>query len=180
VRVPPRAFQVTHAITLVGLIMAIVAGTDSSSSNPNTFGDAKTDRKVSAVLLLVSLVFSSCMVVFLASRARKVIPGDRIIVWCVLLALPFLFVRVIYIMLLSFDSADAMFNQAQPNIYIEAFMQILMEMIVYALFLTAGVSAPKTNPTDHPYGQGIELAPGKYQPSYANGREEHGEVRRDS
>jgi hypothetical protein len=179
VRVPARAFQVTHIITLVGLIMAVVSGSDSSSTNSKTLQSAKTDRKASAILLLVSLVLNTCMVGFLASRVRKVIPGDRVIVWCVLLALPFLFVRIVYYMLLSFDSSNSMFDPISPNIYVEAFMQILMEMIVYALFLTAGVSAPKTNPTDHPYGQGMELARGKYQPSYANGQGEAGEVRRE-
>jgi hypothetical protein len=173
VRVPPRAFQVTHLVTLVGLIMAVVAGADSASSNLSTLASAAKYRKVSAVLLLVSLIFSSCMVVFLASRARKVIPGDRVIVYCVLLALPFLFVRVAYTMLLSFNSS---INPSMPNIYIEALMQILMEMIAYSFFLAAGVSAEKTNATDHPYGRGMELAPKTYESSYENGREEHGAV----
>jgi hypothetical protein len=145
--VPSRAFQLTHVITLVGLIMAVVSGADSSSSNPNTLNSAKTYRKVSAVLLLASLVLSSLMAIFLASRARKVIPTDRVIVWSVLLALPFLFVRVAYTMLVAFDP---LISPLTPNIYIQAFMQILMEMIVYSFFLFAGVSAPKTNPTDHP------------------------------
>jgi hypothetical protein len=173
VRVPPRAFQLTHVITLVGLIMAIVSGTDLASSNPKDINSAKTYRKASAALLLVSLLLSSIMVIFLASRARKVIPGDRVIVHCVVGALPFLFMRVAYTMLVAFDKS---INPLAPNIWEESFMQILMEMLVYSLFLVAGVRASKSNPTDHPYGQGVELGQAKFSPSYANGEQEQGYV----
>jgi len=173
VRVPPRAFQLTHVVTFVGLIMAVVSGADSSSSNPKTLSSAKTYRKASSTLLLVSLVLSSCMVVFLFSRRRKVIPGDRVIVHCVLAALPFLFVRVAYSMIIAFDKSV---NPLAPNIWEEAFMQILMEMLAYTLFLIAGVRSSKSNPTDHPYGQGIELGQGKNAPRYENGQQEQGYV----
>jgi hypothetical protein len=173
VRVPPRLFQLTHIIVLVGLIMAIVSGSDAASNNPSTLDSARTYRKASAVLLIVALILISLMVVFLASRARLIVPGDRPIIRCALLAVPFLLVRVAYTLLIAFDKS---MNPLTPNIYIEAFMQILMEFIAYALFLAAGVMASKTNPVDHPYGQGLELAQGvpKYEPGYGSGREEHG------
>jgi hypothetical protein len=173
VRVPPRAFQLAHVVTLIGLIMAVVAGADSSSSNPNDLKNVKTYRKASAILLLVSLLLSACMVVFLASRARKVIAGDRVIVHSILIALPFLFVRVAYTMLNAFDTSV---NPLYPNIWEEAFMQILMEMVAYTLFLHAGVRAPKSNPADHPYGQGLELGRGKAAPGYPDGGQEQGYV----
>jgi hypothetical protein len=155
--------------------MALVAGIDSSSSSQNTRNDAITYRKASAVLLLVSLVFSSLMVVFLASRHRRVIPGDRIIIWCILASLPFLFVRVIYYMLLSFDYKDRKFNPLTPNIYVQSFMQALMEFIAYSLFLIAGVSAQRMNPSDHPYGQGLEIASGKPRRGFLAGYNANGQ-----
>lgn len=175
VRVPARAFQLAHIVTLVGLIMAVVSGADSASSNVNTLDSAKTYRKASAVLLLVSLLLSACMVVFLASRARKVIPGDRVIVHSIFIALPFLFVRVAYTMLNAFDKSIDPLN---PNIWEEAFMQILMEMLAYTLFLHAGVRASKSNDADHPYGQGIEIGSrrGNSKPGYPGVQQEQGYV----
>ena len=173
VRVPARAFQATHIVTLVGLIMAVISGAAASSSNANTLHRAKTYRKASSTLLLASLVLSSGMVVFLFSRSRKVIPGDRIIVHCVLGALPFLFVRVAYSMLIAYDKSV---DPLMPDIYEEAFMQILMEMLAYTLFLVAGVRSSKSNPTDHPYGRGVEFGRGKNTPSYANAQQEQGYV----
>jgi len=84
--------------------------------------------------------------------------GDRKIVYAAAASTPFLLIRTIYYILIAFDSHSKTFNAQSPNIYAQAFMQIVMEFIVFAIFLTAGLSSPSTKEAPHTYqGEGPEL-----------------------
>ena len=164
---PARIFQLIHIITLVGLIMSIVAGSESDPSNkPSTLQNAETYRKVSAVLLLVSAILNCLIVIRTTMAIKNVQPGDRVIVWCALASIPFLLVRVVYIMLIGFDQSS-LFDPLSPNIFIQSFMQILMEFICFALYLSAGLMSPRIDPSTHA-GGGSELLSGK-SGQYNNG-----------
>jgi hypothetical protein len=140
---PPRFFQVIHLIMTAALILTIIGASESSPSNsPSTLSQSLTLRKVAAILFLVSAVGATGLMLLYAGQFRLVHPGDKIIVICALLAAPFLIVRIIYSILVGFIN-DATFNFITPNVYVEAFMQALMEFIVFALFATAGLIAPK-------------------------------------
>jgi len=185
IRIPAKAFQFTHIITLVGLILAIVAGSESTSTQPSTLNNVRSERKAGAILLLVSALINSALVLFLISRVQHIIPGDRVIIWCAFFSIPFLLARVIYLMLVAFDYQSPDFsNYIAINIWVESFLQIFMEMIVFGLYLAAGLLAPRTTREEHPYGRGIELGPvarrvqerkqydDRYRREYGNDQEE--------
>jgi magnesium-transporting ATPase (P-type) len=155
-----RPFQIIHLAIIVGLILAIVAGSNSSSTNPSTLHDVQTERKAGAVILFVCAILNSLIVCYMVVHIRHVHYGDKVIVWCALLSVPFLLVRVIYIMLLAFDDKDSLFNPISPNIYIQAFMQIFMEFICFALYTTAGLLSPKMEKGEYA-GEGTELFSGR-------------------
>jgi hypothetical protein len=140
--------------------MSIVAGSESDPSNkPSTLQNAETYRKVSAVLLLVSAILNCLIVLRTTMTIKNVQPGDRVIVWCALASIPFLLVRVAYIMLIGFDQSS-LFDPLSPDIFIQSFMQILMEFICFALYLSAGLMSPRIDPSTHA-GGGSELLPDK-------------------
>jgi hypothetical protein len=142
-KMPPRAFQFIHLITIIGLALAIagasMTGSDESASTMKT---ATTLRKASSILFLVSVIGNTLLMLTYATQMSFIHPGDRIIVMCALAAAPFLFVRIIYSILVSFEN-NKTFNILTPNIYVEAIMQSLMEFIVFALFALAGIVAPR-------------------------------------
>jgi magnesium-transporting ATPase (P-type) len=140
---------------MVGFILAIIAGSDSSSTNPSTLKDAETDRKAGACILFVCAILISLIIFYMVMHISDVHHGDKIIVWCALLSVPFLLVRVIYIMLLAFDK-DSIFNPTHPNIYVQAFMQTFMEFVCFALYVTAGLFSPKIERGEYA-GEGREL-----------------------
>ena len=140
--------------------MSIVAGSESAPGNsPSTLQNAETYRKVAAALLLASAIFNSLIVLRMTMVIKNVQPGDRIIVWCALASVPFLLVRVVYLMLLGFDHSS-LYNPLSPNIFIQSFMQILMEFICFALYLFAGLMSPRIDQSTHT-GGGAQLLSGK-------------------
>ena len=95
-------------------------------------------------------------------------------------AAPFLLVRVIYTMLVAFDHSPK-FNYASVNVFVQAFMQSLMEFIIFALYCAAGLLAESMKGGVHGHGKGIELLPGKRNidssASYDhNGQQELGQI----
>jgi uncharacterized membrane protein (DUF485 family) len=141
--------------------MSIVAGSESSPGNkPATLQNAVNYRKVAAGLLLASAILNSLIVVRMVLNMKNVQPADRTIVWCSLASIPFLFVRVLYVMLIGFDK-DSKFNPLSPDIYVQSFMQILMEFICFALYISAGLLSPPIDKSAYS-GGGSELFPGKY------------------
>jgi len=159
-QLPPRAFQLTHLVTLVGLILSIIAGSQSSSTKPSTVQDVRTERKAGATLLLASAILNSLIAIFLLTRIKHAQIGDRVLLYCALGSIPFLLARVIYGMLLAFAHGSA-FNPISPNIYLQAFMQILMEMICFTLYAASGRMAPKMEPEQYT-GNGSQLLRGKF------------------
>jgi len=137
--IAPKIFRLTHLMAIVALPFAILAGVDSIPGNSN-LSNAITYRKVSAILFLLVAIINVAFALLLALNIRETWEGDRIIVWCSNAASPFLIVRVAYTVLLAFDK-NPTFNWASVDIYVQAFMQILMEFIVFALLCTAGLMA---------------------------------------
>lgn len=129
-----------------------------------------TLRKVSAILLLVGWLISLGMNVLFMGRLRYVWHGDRPLVFFGLAAEPFLLVRLAYLVAISFSTTSSKtFNVFDPNIWVQAFMQVTMEFIVFILFVTAGVLTPgiKNTPTDT--RDSSRAAPG--QPKYGEDTE---------
>jgi len=156
-RHPPRFFQVIHIVTLAALALTIAAASETGSTSVSTQNLVINLRKAASILFLVVVVATVGLMLQFVPKLGLVHPGDKIIVTLALVAAPFLIVRVIYTVLISWEN-NATFNYTTPNIYVEAFMQALMEFIVFACLATAGVIAPPINSEDY-IGGGSQLAP---------------------
>lgn len=145
---PPPAsktiFRIAHIPLIGGFVLAIVGGifiipTHSASK----ISEGNSLRKVAAILLLIGYVAIVRLTGLCFSRLRQVWKGDKLLVYVGILSQPFLLVRIIYLLAVSFaTSPSSVFYVFDPNIYVEAFMQIAMEFIVFILFVTAGVMTP--------------------------------------
>jgi hypothetical protein len=142
-KVPEPAFIAHHLATIVGLALAIAGGVESISTNSaNEISTGITLRKAGAIILFVVFLVAAAFCFFLFTRKSLVWHGDRKLVYATVAASPFIFIRAIYLILVSFDSKSKSFNPSSPNIFAQAFMQIVMEFIAFAIFLAAGLTSP--------------------------------------
>jgi len=155
-KLPPRLFRLIHLVTLVALILGIVAGSQTGATDQKTINDTKSERKAAAILLIISAIVNSALVLLFVSRLRRVYYGDRKLAILAALSTPFILVRVIYLVLLAF-STDPKFNVKSPNIYVQAFMQSLMEFIIFAIFATAGFMSDRIQPKGTHAGPGQQV-----------------------
>jgi len=143
-RIPEPPFLVLHIATILGLALAIAGGVEAVPDNsPSDIKTGTSLRKASAIVLLaIFLVIAGVLISFFLKKS-SMFSGDRKILYAGVAALPFVLVRCIYLMLLSFDGHKAEFNPISPNVFVQAFMQILMEFLAFGLFLAAGLTSDK-------------------------------------
>ena len=110
----------------IAIVMAIV----SRCIDMHQLGDA------GSIVLIVAFAFLCGLVIWLAVKSCSTLPvaGHRGVL-LVLLALPFLLVRVVYFVLLELGPSK--FNPASGDVGILAGMGLLMEIFIAILFLTA-------------------------------------------
>jgi hypothetical protein len=157
---PPRVFQFIHVITVAALVLGIISGSQAGSTNLNTLETARKERKAAAVLLLISAVINSALAIYFVAQLRRVFQSDRKLAMLAAISAPFMMIRLTYTMLLAF-STKPKFNSRNPNIYVQAFMQSLMEFILFAIYATAGFMSQRIQPGDHKYGSGLEFLAGR-------------------
>jgi hypothetical protein len=141
--VTPNAFRIVHLATIAGLALAIAGGVQSNPTNSqDTINSGLNLRKGGAILFLLSFLaqaFIACLSLVRISHAWE---GDRKIIHAAVASLPFLSIRMIYLLFVNFDSSSKLFSPYASNIYVQAFMQICMEFIVFILFVSAGLASP--------------------------------------
>jgi len=132
----PLYFRLTQLTILIGLIMSIVGGTSSTSSTgvhtPQTTSKAGIGLYCAAfaALVLISLYTSTQL-----SRADA---GEKRLLLAVLLAFPFILVRIVY-SACSVFGAHGDFNLLTGSVVIYAIMAVLMEFIVIGIYLVVGL-----------------------------------------
>ncbi|KAB8345863.1 hypothetical protein FH972_022918 [Carpinus fangiana] len=144
VKIPTRAYRLLSLPLLAGIILGAIAGSnlsggDVSESDRNT---AITESKAGSILFTLVAVLLAAITAFLFTRTRSIQrEGDRTLLLIVAAALPFLAVRVIYGLCVSFDGANPgeTFYRLAPNVWVEAFMSVMEEFIIVGLVLVAGI-----------------------------------------
>lgn len=140
-----QIFRFIHLASLVGLILAIVGGTDESGSEPSSTG--RSLMKAASILFL-AMYLALCGVTLLTFHRRThIFPSEKKLLYAGLAALPLLLVRIIYTVIVSFSGPGSDFYFKDVNVWAESFMQFLMEAVVVTLFVTAGLMTPKKQKT---------------------------------
>ena len=138
-----RILQFVQIPCYLALILAIVGGTRLSSTDPSRQDSAHTYMKVAGILFLLVFIIIVVMAAGTAPHFRAIPDGSetRIFV-AILLAIPFLAVRLLYTLLCDFKD-DATFNILDGNAFVQLGMSIIMEAVVTGTFVVVGLLAPK-------------------------------------
>jgi hypothetical protein len=130
-------FRLTQLVITVGLILSIVGGTNSVS--PSGTFTVQTTSKIGVILYIIAYVF-------LAIRTITIIPkfsshtGEKRLAFAVIIALPFILVRIIYSLLTVFlHNHD--FSLINGSVTVFAVMSVLEEFLVVIIYLTVGWTA---------------------------------------
>ena len=133
--------RVVHLPIILGLIVAIIGGNKLSSTDPNTQHDGQDYQKAGGILFLVSYLIVFAVAALTMAEFRNIPFGEKRILFAALAALPLIAVRLLYSLLADFKD-DSTFNILDGNATVQLCMAIIEEMIVVAIFLVAGITAP--------------------------------------
>ncbi|KAF7899894.1 hypothetical protein EAF00_004230 [Botryotinia globosa] len=139
--VQSRMLKLIEILTLVGLILGIVGGLNASDTYTSTGKWVPgTESKVSNVLFIVSfvaIIATTILTSFSISHAEN---EEKRILLGVTIALPFLFVRLLYSVLSTFVSHYSKFNALNGSFTVLLCMDLLEELLIVVVYLTIGVT----------------------------------------
>lgn len=131
--------RIVGLVALVALILAIVGAT--SVSNPALI-ESDTEVRVAIVLFLLCYVMILAMALFAVVCTKQLLDEERTLLRVVVLALPLLFVKILYSLLVAF-SGLAEFNFVTGSKTIDLCMSVLEEMGIVLLYLYAGLKVQR-------------------------------------
>jgi hypothetical protein len=138
-------FRILQLLITVGLILCIVGGTNSTSSTG--VYQPQSETKVGVVLYVVAFIAIAAISGVTAAKLSNAPSQDKRLVWAVLIALPFIFVRLVY-SLISVYSHNHNFNLLTGSVAIRVVMAVLEEMAVVVLYLAIGWKTDALKPAD--------------------------------
>ena len=131
---------------MLGLILAVVAGTKEFSSNASTRNGGYSILKAAVLLFLASLLALTFVTFQTFRRGHFILDGEMRLLQVSILSLPFLAVRVVFSIISAFSQGSNTFSiisDTNRAVIIQAIMSVLMEFSVVALFIAAGLTVRK-------------------------------------
>lgn len=128
-------FRAVQLVITIGLILSIVGGTSSISSTG--VYTTQTSSKVGVVLFIVSYVALFLIAALTTFHLSSASAGEKRLDFAVVLALPFILVRLAYSALAVFSHHHE-FKLIGGSVAIMAIMSVLMEFIVVFIYLLVG------------------------------------------
>lgn len=131
-----KVLKLLHVTTLVALILGITGASKADYSKANA--SQPTLLKVADILFLgAALAFAAlCLLTF---RRVSQHPDSRIIMICLVIALPFLLVRSVYVLY-------AVFQTTSKNVWAQLVLQFCTETIVFAIYMALGILVDRAEP----------------------------------
>lgn len=139
-----RFLRLLQLPMLVAVILSIVGGTKMShTTDPSSVSSGKDFYKGSSILYLVALLGITFVVIATLPQARYAQSKDSRLLYASALTLPFLYVRVAYFIGIGFSSVSSRyFSLINPDLVVQGLMSYLMEFMVFAIILVAGLVTP--------------------------------------
>lgn len=140
----PFRGQLRRGLQLLGLaavVLGIVGGTQMSETNMSN-----SYRKAAVVLILVQFLATCVVLASCTIHFRQILDVDRKLYFCIVLAVPFLLVRVVYSIVSAFDANSPSFSMLSTTLtaaVLRGVLDVAMEIITFSLFAIGALVAPK-------------------------------------
>ena len=138
--------RMIHIPIIVGLILAIISGVKSFSSNPSTVIESHQFLEAASILYVLGLAGITFICITLLGRRQSTVQGETRLLYAVMLSLPLILVRIIYTIITAFDHDSSTFSIVSTThaaVIVQGIMSVLMEFIVVAIYITVGFSVGK-------------------------------------
>jgi hypothetical protein len=140
-------FRLLQLLIIIALILCIVGGT-SSYSSAGVYQPQVT-TKAGVILYFLALVALTVIAVVSALKLSHGPSEGKKLAWVVLIALPFILVRIAY-SIISVFVHNRHFNLLTGSVAIHVVMAILEEMAVVILYLAVGWTMDSLPPNSRP------------------------------
>ncbi|OAP58499.1 hypothetical protein AYL99_07589 [Fonsecaea erecta] len=140
-----QIFQLLHVPTLVGLILSVVGSVNLFSGSHSNVSAGFNELKAAVCLFLVVFVADSLISGHCFLKISHVLACERGLLFAVALALPFMAVRMIFSLLCVFANEPKWFSTWSLEwtaILVHGILGVLMEAIIVAIFIVAGLTTP--------------------------------------
>ena len=150
-----RFLQLLQLPAVVALILAIVGGSDLTDKSPSA---RNTGEKLIKAALIIFLVIYVCLFLLVAkstSEMDRLPPGEKRVLFALIVALPLLGVRLLF-SILEYFSTISTFSPTRGNVVVRALMATLEETIIVIGYTSAGILVPMYDATRGNTGRGGE------------------------
>ncbi|KAF7896747.1 uncharacterized protein EAF01_009150 [Botrytis porri] len=139
-----RFIQLMHIPTMIALALCIVGGTREFDGTSSKISSGRNLTKIGIAMYIGVYIVQIALVIVTFKDHYKIPPGHGRVFWAVVIANPFLAVRLFYSILAAFTSIKS-FSVLDGSALVRLFVAIIEEFTVVALYLLAGLITPKLN-----------------------------------
>lgn len=139
-------FRPIHLLSLGAFILAIVGGVERADAG--SYNTGKACLEAASIIFLANWIMLAAIAIFTAMHKTHIQPSEHALSLASIIVLPSLLVRVLYTVLISFGNPASIFNFLTPNIWVQAFMKFLMEVLCVSVYMWAGLSSLKQTPIE--------------------------------
>lgn len=147
-----QVLRLMQLLVVIGLILSIVGGintsnqvdTDLQNGTPITY-TVSSESKAGIALMIVGYVLVLLTSLVLASKLSSIVDGEKRLLLAIFVAMPFVFVRLLYSILAAFDTSSSNFRQFGGSTtagYVVLGMCTIMEIICVIIFEVVGMTLP--------------------------------------
>ncbi|KAF7926642.1 uncharacterized protein EAE97_010151 [Botrytis byssoidea] len=139
-----RFIYLMHIPTLIALALCIVGGTREFDGTSSKISSGRNLTKVGIAIYVGVLIIQISLVIITFKDYYKIPTGHGRVFWAVVIANPFLAVRLIYSVLAAFTSIKS-FSVIDGSALVRLLVASIEEFTVVALYLLAGLMTPSLN-----------------------------------
>lgn len=163
-------FRPIHLLSLAAFILAIVGGV--KKSHESSYMTGKACLEAASIIFLVNFLALAVAAVLTATRSTHIPPSEQKLSMAAIVVLPFVLVRVIYTIAVSFSDPGSVFYPLTENVWVQAFMMFCVEAISVSIYIWAGVLSPRQTPLkDHASTTDGNVELGGYVPEEGHQKE---------
>ncbi|TGO28112.1 hypothetical protein BPAE_0032g00550 [Botrytis paeoniae] len=139
-----RFIQLMHIPTIIALALCIVGGTREFDGTSSKISSGRNFTKIGIAIYIGVYVIQISLVIVTFKDHYKIPTGHGRVFWAIVIASPFLAVRLFYSVLAAFTSIKS-FSVIDGSAFVRLFVAIVEEFTVVALYLLAGLITPRLN-----------------------------------
>ncbi|KAL8848718.1 MAG: hypothetical protein Q9221_006262 [Calogaya cf. arnoldii] len=144
---PARFLNLCRILLLVALILAAIGSMKLYSSDLSQHSGGITLARAGIIIFLLLFLGLAGVTTALVShtfrRCELINIGERRMLCAVIASVPFIAVRLLYSLLVFFDTTSSTLTLQGGNVWVRSFKSVAEEWVTVILYLAAGQAAPR-------------------------------------